>query len=125
MCGVTTQADQLRDRLRTDLLAARKARSTEVVAALRTGIAALDNAEAVAPLDPGAGPNGEHVAGAVAGLGAAEAERRQLTLPEVRQVLRDEVEERRSEADRYDTLGRPDDAARLRRDADALALYLG
>lgn len=120
---MSIEADQLRDRMRADLLAARKARDADAVTALRTALAELDNAEAVAPSaidDPGS----EHVAGATAGVGSSEAERRELALPQVRALLRSQVEERTTEAARYDDLGRPDDAERLRREAAALGPYL-
>ncbi|TDD71287.1 hypothetical protein E1262_06660 [Jiangella aurantiaca] len=121
---MTTDVQALRTRLRTDLAAAMKARRPEVVTALRTALAAVDNAEAVDLPQDLAAANSEHVAGANAGLGAAEAERRELSVGDVRAILRSQVAERRTEADRYDAHGRHDAADRLRREADALGLYL-
>ncbi|SDU69378.1 GatB/YqeY domain-containing protein [Jiangella alkaliphila] len=122
---MTSEVQALRDRLRADLTAAMKARRPDVVTALRTALAAVDNAEAVAPSEQPSAATSEHVAGAHTGLGAAEAERRELTAGDVRSILRAQVSERRTEAERYDAHGRHDAADRLRREADALVPYLG
>ncbi|WP_116950669.1 GatB/YqeY domain-containing protein [Jiangella endophytica] len=122
---MTADAQTLRARLRADLAAAMKERRREAVTALRTALAAVDDAEAV---DPAAQPppaTSEHVAGAHAGLGAAEVRRRELTADDVRAILRTQVAERRAEAGRYDAHGRHDAADRLRREADVLGSYLG
>ena len=63
----------LRDALRRDLASAMKAREPDAVSALRTAIAAIDNAEAVPAPDERAATTSGHIAGARAGLGAAEA----------------------------------------------------
>ncbi len=87
-------AHGLRDRLRAGLRDAMRARDKPVVAAIRSALAAIDNAEAV-PLDPS---DDRHRAGAVeasaVGVGAAEAERRVLTEGEVVAVVELEVRER-------------------------------
>lgn len=119
--------DSLRARMRTDLVTAMKARERDTVSALRTAIAALDNAEAVEVADdPHAASRAtsEHVAGASVGVGAAETARRTLTADDVRGVLRAQIAERTTEADQYEALGQADAAARLRREADALRPYL-
>lgn len=114
----------LRETLRADLRAAMKAREREVVSALRTAIAAIDNAEAVAAPAPSTAVTSEHVAGATPGVGSTEAERRDLSFDEVRALLSEQVAERAAEADRYDALGQPEAAATLRREAEALSRYL-
>lgn len=120
-----TDPQALRARMRTDLTAAMKARDKNAVAALRTGLAAIDNAEAVAAPEPSGPPaTSEHVAGTVVGLGAAEVARRALTLDDVHAILAGQVTEWTAEADRYESLGRPDEAARLRRESDLLRAYL-
>src|SRR5918996_2373390 len=65
-------ARSLRERLRAALPEAMKARDAVAVAALRSALAAIDNAEAVAaaPAPPGAGS--ADVAGAAVGVRAAE-----------------------------------------------------
>lgn len=116
----------LRASLRKDLVAAMKSRDKETVSALRTAIAAIDNAEAVAVEDVSSSSSqvGEHVAGAASGVGATEVSRRELSLPDVREVLAGQIAERRTEAEGYDSLGQFDAAARLRREADVLAAYI-
>ena len=82
-------------RLRLALAESLRARDTIAVSALRSALGAIGNAEAV---EPGtAAPTGSgspHVAGAVAGLGAAEAPRRRLSAAEVEQIVRVEAGER-------------------------------
>jgi uncharacterized protein len=115
----------LRDRLRDGLPAAIKARDGVAVAALRSALAAVGNAEAVAP-PPGTPAEATHaqLAGTVAGVGAAEAERRALTEAEVEAIVQGEVDERRTAADAYERAGRPEVARRLRAEADVLGGYL-
>lgn len=117
------KVQELRSALRTDLVTAMKARRPEVVSALRTALAAVDNAEAVAVPDAPVESASEHVAGARVGVGAAETERRTLSVDEVRSLLRAQVQERITEAERYDSHGRSEAAERLRREADALRKY--
>ena len=119
-----SDAQELRARLRTDLVAAMRARDTGVVAALRTAIAAIDNAEAV-EVDAGMDDvTSEHVAGAESGVGSTEAARRVLSLDDLQAVLRAQVGERLTEAERYASYDRAEDAERLRREAEALGAYL-
>jgi uncharacterized protein YqeY len=114
----------LRSLLRADLVAAMKARQREAITALRTAIAAIDNAEAVtAPDRPGPAMN-EHVAGAGVGVGSTEAARRVLSVADLRAILREQIAARRDEADRYDRYGEAGAADRLRREADVLKQYL-
>lgn len=113
----------LRAMLRADLLVAMKARHPEVVSALRTALAAWDNAEAVTVPKVQQEGGSEHLASARAGVGAAEVERRVLPVEEARALLRRQVEERVEEAERYDSHGRNEAAERLRREADALRKY--
>ncbi|MBO0816776.1 MAG: hypothetical protein J2P30_16755, partial [Actinobacteria bacterium] len=65
---------EIRLRLAGELRKAVAARDLIAVSALRSALAAIDNAGAV-PLSPGpaAGTSSPHVAGAAAGLGAGEA----------------------------------------------------
>ncbi|WP_304114437.1 hypothetical protein [Mycolicibacterium bacteremicum] len=113
----------VRDAMRKDLVAAMKSRSAETVAALRAGLAAIDDAEAVDVTGTPVG--GESViAGASAGLGSAEVPRRVLSVADVRRVLGDVVAEYSAEADRYAGLNRPDAAEQLRRQAAALSRHL-
>jgi uncharacterized protein len=109
--------------LRRALTAALKARDTAAVAALRSALAAIENAGAVDPMHAPAASSGP-IAGAVAGLGAAEVARRALTPTEIRALVEAEVEQRRTAAREYADLGRPDHAERLQAEADVLAAHL-
>jgi len=109
------------DLLQAALRAALKQRDTDAVAALRTALAAIGNAEALPRSATQRGRPGQYVAGSVAGLGTTEASRRALTEDEIAGILRAEIAERRAAADQYEQAGHADRAARLRREADALA----
>ena len=120
-------AADLPARLRRALAEALRARDTIAVSALRSALGAIGNAEAVEPgaaglVGPGSpgGPGSPHVAGAVAGLGAAEMARRALTAAEVEQIVRSEAAEREDAARGYERGGHADRAARLRREAQVL-----
>ncbi|GAA3465184.1 GatB/YqeY domain-containing protein [Saccharothrix longispora] len=119
----------MRASLRDSLTAALKSRDRVAVAALRSALAAIGNAEAV-PVDrpadgvPADVTGSEHVAGAAAGLGAAEAERRHLTEADLRSIVEDEVRERSVAALEYERLGRDDLAERLRAEAEVLGRHL-
>ena len=117
-------ADALRATLRDGLITALKSRDSDALAALRTAIAAIDNAEAVRIPDAQPPAMSTHVAGASSGAGSTEATRRQLSGSEVHDILRDQIADHAREADRYDTLGQADAAHRLRRQARALEAYL-
>lgn len=68
----------VRSRLRRLLAVALKEWKPVAVAAFRSVLAAIDNAEAVA-LPPAARPIGGPIAGAAAGLGKGDVPRRRLT----------------------------------------------
>jgi uncharacterized protein YqeY len=55
---------------------------------------------------------------------AAEAARRDLTDADVRAIVENEVRERTAAVGEYDRLSRPDQAARLRAEAEVLSRYL-
>ena len=113
-------ADEIKQRLRAALRAAMKARDPIATSALRSALAAIANAEAVPP-EPSTGPprpaGDAHVAGSVAGLGAAEAERRLLTPADVTAIVAAEAAGRRAAAAQYEASGNGDRAARLRHEA--------
>jgi uncharacterized protein YqeY len=111
--------------MRRGLTAAMKARDKPAVAALRSTLAAIDNAEAVDAAAGGGQPAGEGaIAGAALGVGAAEVERRPLTAAETEAVVRREAAERQSAAHAYERAGRALHAERLRAEAELLSAYL-
>jgi uncharacterized protein len=111
--------------LRRNLTAALKARDRVAIAALRSALAAIENAEA-APADHPMPRTieSEHIAGSVVGLGAAEVERRHLTEADLRAIVETEVHERSIAAIGYEQAGHNDLAQRLRSEADVLSRYL-
>jgi uncharacterized protein YqeY len=116
------QPAPLRQRLRAALPAAMKARDRTAVAALRSTLAAIDNAEAVDG-GPSAG-RGLAIEQSPVGVGAAEVARRVLTEAEVERIVRAEVAEREAAARDYDQAGRPEHAEQLRAEAEALSAHL-
>ena len=105
-------------------MTARKQRDTVRVSALRSALGAIDNAEtpdavAVAGLQSG------EIAGAVAGVGATEVARRELSDEQIRGLVQSEIDERRSAADDFIAGGHSERAAALRAEATVLADLLG
>ena len=119
-------AEDLTERLHAGLRAALRSRDMVAAAALRSALAAIANAEAVATDSPAVAPaSSEHVAGAVAGLGAGEAKRRVLTDAEVGQIVDAEIAERMAAALVYESTGHAQHAMRLRHEAKELAHIAG
>jgi uncharacterized protein len=130
---MTNGAESLHERLSRALPIAMKARDRVAVAALRSALAAIANAEAVDPPQPpppaqqpdhGGSGGGPAFAGAVAGLGATEVERRRLSGVQVEEVVRAEVAERETAAAGYERAGQLEHAERLRAEAEVLTSYL-
>ena len=104
-----------------------KARDSAAVAALRSALAAIDDAESVevpSGARPGSASDSSVIAGAMDGVGAGEAARLDLSERQIEDIVRAEVADRRSAAADYERAGRPDRAARLTAEADALAAHL-
>jgi uncharacterized protein YqeY len=118
-----TPANVLRMRLRRDLRAAMKAQRRDEMAALRSLIAAVDNAESVEDSPQPSRTSSAHVAGSVRGLGAADAARRSLSERDVQRIIEAELWERDAQAERLELLGRVEDASRLRSEADVILRY--
>jgi uncharacterized protein len=99
----------IRKRLERVLREALQARDMVAVSAVRSALAALDNAQAV-PAPSATGAGSPHVAGAVAGPRAGEAERRRLSESEAGDIVRAEVTNARPQRVRTTaavTLSRP------------------
>ncbi|WP_067568094.1 hypothetical protein [Nocardia acidivorans] len=112
----------LRDRLRTALPVAMKARDRSATAALRSALAAIDNAEAVDASDVTAGA----IESSAVGLGTAERARRVLTEADIVSIVRAEIDDRRTAATEYDAhSGGADRAETLRAEANTLEGFLG
>ncbi len=112
----------LRGRLRVALTGAMKARDRVAVSALRSALAAIDNAEAV---DASAGPQGSlAIEASPVGVGAAEVERRVLSEEQVEALVRTEIAEREAAARDYARTGSAEHAELLRAQARAIAAVL-
>lgn len=107
----------LREQMKTDLTRAMKARQSASVATLRSVLAAIDNAEAVPvseptmPVEPILGKSNE-------------APRKVLSADDIRQIIQNEVDERRDASAKYARLGLQSEAERLQAAATLLASYL-
>ena len=88
--ALSNQDPGVRAALRAELTAAMKRRDRVATAACRSALGAIDNAEAQGIDAPRAGA----VADSAVGVGAAEAQRRVLTEPDVRAVVAAEAAER-------------------------------
>ena len=109
-----------RIRLRAALDDALRMRDRIAVSALRSALSAISNAEAISPPSAVAGAGSPHIAGAVAGLGAGEAQRRAVNAAEADQIVQAEISERLLAASEYERSGHADRAQRLRSEASAL-----
>ncbi|MGV0741921.1 glutamyl-tRNA amidotransferase [Mycolicibacterium sp. XJ870] len=115
-----TPAHQWRDKLRQELLSARKARDTARVAALRSALSAIDNAETPDAVESDTHAGGP-IAGAGSGVGSTETARRVLSEAEIRNLIQAEIAESIAAATEYVAGGHHARAADLRAQADALA----
>lgn len=120
--GPCPAAETLRQRLRDALTGAIKERDKLAVAALRSALAAIDNAEAVErPRSADRGPAVEQIR---IGVGSAEAARRELTEEQIEQIVRGELAEREAAAREYQRAGRLEHAERLRGEIRVLSRLL-
>jgi uncharacterized protein YqeY len=113
----------VRTLLRRDLLVAMTARDSIAVAALRSALAAIENAEAVEAIPSPQAARSQHIAGATPRR-AAEVERRVLTAADERGLVQSQVDQPLMAAGEYEKLGRQGDADRLLAQADVLRSYL-
>lgn len=111
----------LRDTLCERLESAVRARDRQTVEALRSVIAALENAEAV-PVASHGSPvaMSKHVAGAAVGVGAGEVPRRVLSREDERALVAREVAELRSSAATLAEAGRHERSEKLIRRAETV-----
>ena len=131
---MTRSDDHLHDRLRRALPAAMKARDRPAVTALRSALAAIDNAGAVDPAQDPTAPRDQgtastaavpsEFAGTVAGVGATEVERRGLSQAQMEEIVCAEIADRETAAASYEHAGQLDPAERLRAEAEVLRAHL-
>lgn len=113
----------LRDRLRLALPEAMRARDKAAVSALRTTLAALDNAEAV-PVDEAGSRGPSAIELSPVGAGVTEAARCELSEGGVVDIVRAEATERLEAAGQLTAPAHADRAARLRAEAAVLLRFL-
>lgn len=104
----------IRERLKEGLLAAMKAKNLEAVAALRTALAAIDNAEAVEP--------GNQSAPIV--NRSADVPRKALSEEDIIALVRSEATDLRKAAVQYDSIGQVKRAEELRLKLKALEPFI-
>ena len=100
-----------------------KQRDATAVAALRSALGAIDNAEAVAPA-PLADTTDGPIAGASTGLGSAEAARRDLSEDEAVAVVQAEIADRLDASTLYQQAGKHDQAREVAAEAAVLVRVL-
>lgn len=113
----------LRQRLRDALTGAIKTRDKVAVAALRSTLAAIDNAEAIER--PDTADRQPAIEQLQIGVGSTEAARRELTDAQIERIVRAELAEREAAARDYQRVGRIEHAERLRGEIRVLAQQLG
>lgn len=97
----------IRDLLQSELATAMRGRDTQVVAALRSALSALANAEAApATEQPHPGATATHFAGAAPGLGAAEGQRLHVNEDQQRAILADEAADLARHVTQLERVGR-------------------
>ncbi|MFF9015896.1 hypothetical protein ACF09C_23390 [Streptomyces sp. NPDC014870] len=99
-----------------------RARDKAAVSALRSTLAALDNAEAVTPTEEQL--RGTAIEASPSGVGVTEAVRRELSEETVVEMVRAEAAERLEAAEQLTAPAHADRAARLRAEADVLLRLL-
>ena len=99
-----------------------RARDKAAVSALRTTLAALDNAEAVTPDE--AATRGGAIEQSPVGAGATEAARRELSESHVADIVRAEATERLDAAEQLTSPTHADRVAQLRAEAAVLHRFL-
>lgn len=102
-----------------------KAGDATAVAALRSLISAIDNAEAV-PTSPSdrKRPGPSRIASAKLGVGVGDVPRRDLSEDEIQHIVRAEIADRLAAAGDYEARNRIDRSMRLRAEATVLQRIL-
>lgn len=108
--------NELRGQISAAMTAALRARDAVAVSVLRSALGAIDNAGAV----PGPDRYRPKL-----GVGAGEAERRGLSVEDIRAIVRSEIADRNSAAAELERLGRVADAERLRAEGTILEPFAG
>lgn len=103
----------IRDKMKSDLTAAMKARQRDETNVLRAVLGAIDNAEAVPINTPVETDQGR----------AKDVPRKLLSAEEIQIIVAREISERREKAAQYQTLEKTAEAERLQRESAILEKY--
>jgi uncharacterized protein len=114
----------MEDRLRAALTDAMKARDFIARSAIRSTLAAIDNAGSIGVSNPHPKQRSGQIAGSVQGLGAGDAPRRELGDGEIIEIVQAQVRGRERAVEEYESLGKLDEAARLRSECKVLLGFL-
>ena len=117
---IDPQANELITRINQDMRQAMKDRDSLKLGELRSLLARISNAEAVTPQDVSVDA-GSPIAGAEAGVGSTEAQRKQLTLHDIHAVIQAEIDELEAALQGLDDAS--DYAVELREKIAAVAAY--
>jgi uncharacterized protein YqeY len=115
-------ADDVVARMRADLPVAMKARDASAVSALRTGLAAIANAEAPELSSPASGANRAPVEPVVGRL--VEHTRLDLSVADVERILRHEIADRQDTIAAIEAHGRDTEVDDLRAEIAVLERYV-
>lgn len=95
-------------------------RKTDEIAALRALISAIDNAQVI-PLEESSGKDALNKFGD----NTVEVPRKAMSQDDLRLLLKREIAARRTAEDEYRSVGHPDRAGRMSREAEIIARYVG
>lgn len=113
-----------REGLRRDLRAALKSRQPDTISALRTLIAAIDNAEAIPPDPDPPRSDDSVVALSSPGVGSTEAPRRDLAMADIEGIVRDLLCEYETTGVHYRSIHQHEASDQCRRKAAIVRAYL-
>jgi uncharacterized protein YqeY len=118
--GHTGPVGELEARLRGALRECMKARDAVATSAIRSALGAIDNAGSSGVGSPPRDPRANLIAGSAQGVGTGDVPRRELGEDQIRAIVDSEVAERRTAAEEYLRLARPQEAARVQAECDVL-----
>lgn len=121
---MSPESSSLRQALRDALPGAMKAKDTPARNAIRSALAAIENAEAVAPAEHDPVATSAHVSSTLVGLGAGDGARRELADERILEIVTSERDERLAAATDYRKTGVIGQAERLEAEAAALDAFL-
>jgi uncharacterized protein len=111
---------EIEARLRAALKEAMRSRDPVATSAIRSALGAVDNAGSVGVTGRNVPAGSDYIAGSVKGLGAGDVPQREMNDEQIIEIVLVEVRDREGAAEEYSALGRTEEAARLRSEAEVL-----